>query len=101
MSLYMLFLALILSCANAAACDGTSTYTLVTAFSASQAYTIGQGSSDITLPTYTGSGSCTDASITYTLTKGDGSAIPSYATFDSTYTAPKVTINTDDTSLTS
>lgn len=93
-------LALILSCADAAACTGSSTYNESGGpFSTSQTYTIGQGGKDITLPTYTSADGCTDTSVTYTLTKNDDSAIPSYATFDAN--TPKVTITSTNTSLTS
>jgi len=68
----------------------TPAFTMITAYT----YQIGTGSYEVSVPTFSTSPYTCAETITYTMTKSDGSASPSFMTFNATTRVIK--INTND-----
>lgn len=78
-------------------CTSSTVYTPNSSINGSQSYQIGNAALTITGPTYTTSPYVCTETMTYTLTKQDGSAAPGYASINSSTRV--VSIVTTDTSL--
>jgi hypothetical protein len=65
---------------NRYTCTGATTYTTSESISASYSYTIGATAVTFTAPTYTTSPYTCAETVTYSVTKQDGSAAPSFIT---------------------